>query len=226
MYRGRILTNINNMKKITRKHLRPFLERYATQKPVLDIGGGRVSSNHSYEDLFPNRHTVDIDPQRLPDTVADAHKLPFDDGSFECVVCTEVLEHLHTPAQAIAEMKRVLVRGGTLVLTTRFVFPIHDAPHDYYRYTKYGLQHLFKEWEMIELIPETKTMSAVGAIIQRVGFQSDLRGGKVSKALLYGLAWSFDHLNGLLKAEYGDIKKDFKENDIITTGYYLVAKRK
>ncbi len=214
------------MKKITRKHLRPFLEKYATDKVVLEIGGGRVSTNHSYEDLFPNRHTYDLDPKRLPDTVGDAHDLQFGNDSFDCVLCTEVLEHLHTPQKAIDEMKRVLRPGGTLILTTRFVFPIHDAPHDYFRYTKYGLQHLFRDWEMIELIPETKTMSAIGALIQRVGFQSDVKGGKLSKAMLYGLAWIFDHLNSLVKSEYGDIKKESLETDIITTGYYMVAKKK
>ena len=214
------------MQKITRKHLRPFLERYATDTVVLEIGGGRVSTNHSYEDLFPNRHTYDLDPIRQPDTVGAAHNLLFGDDSFECVLCTEVLEHLHTPQKAIDEMKRVLRPGGTLILTTRFVFPIHDAPNDYFRYTKYGLQHLFRDWEMIELIPETKTMSAIGALIQRVGFQSVVKGGKLSKAVLYGLAWTFDHLNSLVKAEYGDIKKESVETDIITTGYYLVAKKK
>ena len=214
------------MQKITRKHLRPFLEKYATNKIVLEIGGGRLSTNHSYEDLFPNRHTYDLDPKRLPDTVGDAHSLSFEDNVFECIICTEVLEHLHTPHQAIAEMKRVLKPGGTLILTTRFVFPIHDAPHDYFRYTKYGLQHLFRDWEMIELTPETHTMSAVGAIIQRVGFQTKVRGGKLTKMALYSLAWLFDHLDGMIMTEYGDIKKQIKEKDIITTGYYLVVKKK
>lgn len=213
------------MKKITRKNLRPFLERYASDKVVLEIGGGRLSTNHSYEDLFPHRHTYDIDPKRLPDTVGDAHSLSFDDNSFEFILCTEVLEHLHTPQQAIAEMKRVLQPGGTLILTTRFVFPIHDAPQDYFRYTKYGLQYLFQDWEMIELIPETQTMSAIGALMQRVGFQANMRGGKLSKAVLYGLAWIFDHLNGLLLNEYGDIKKESIEKDIITTGYYMAVKK-
>lgn len=214
------------MKKITRKKLRPFLEKHKTTEEVLEIGGGRREGNHSYDDLFPNRHTYDIDPDRKPDTVGDAHALPFENGSFNFILCTEVLEHLHSPWVAIAEMKRVLRPGGTLILTTRFVYPVHDAPHDYYRYTKYGLKHLFKDWEMVEMVPETSTMSAVGAIIQRIGFQSDVIGGKLTKALLYGLAFTFTKLNWLLTAEYGGIKKERSEKGIITTGYYLVAKTK
>lgn len=213
------------MQKITRKHTRPFLERYATAEPVLEIGGNRITGNHSYEDLFPNRHAFDIDPARKPDTVGDAHDLPFENDSYDYILCTEVLEHLHTPHQAVAEMERVLKPGGTLILTTRFVYPIHDAPHDYFRFTEYGLKHLFKNFEITELIPETNTMSAVGALIQRVGFQTDVSGGKFTKAILYSLAYLFDRLNWIVVKEYGDIKKQQENKNIITTGYYLSCKK-
>jgi SAM-dependent methyltransferase len=214
------------MKKITRKHLRPFLERYARSTQVLEIGGGKVETNHSYEDLFPNRFTIDIDPARKPDVVGDVHALPFADNSYDFILCTEVLEHLHAPHVAISEMDRVLRSGGTLVLTTRFVFPIHDAPHDYYRYTKYGLQYLFRDWDIIELKEETETLSAIGALLQRVGFQTDVRGGKCTKLFLYGLAFLLDKSNALIKNQYGDIRKSAKEHIIMTTGYYVAAKKR
>lgn len=214
------------MQKITRKHHRPFLQKYKSTINILDIGGGRAARNHSYDDLFPNRKTFDIDPARQPDVVGDAHSLPFSDGSIEAILCTEVLEHLHTPQLAINEMHRVLKPGGQLILTTRFVFPIHDQPIDYFRFTKYGLQELFKSWDIIEIVPETESFSAIGALIQRLAFQTDVRGGKPVKAILYGLAFLFDHSNWLLKQEYGNIKKDSPETNIMTTGYYLVAKKK
>lgn len=214
------------MKKITRKHLRPFLERYSTTETVLEIGGNRIKNNHSYEDIFPNRHTLDIDPARKPDTVGDAHNLPFEDNSFNNILCTEVLEHLHTPEVAIAEMKRVLKPAGSLILTTRFVYPIHDAPNDYYRFTEYGLKYLFRDWEIIELMPETQTMSAIGALIQRIGFQTDVVGGKFTKLLLYVLAFIFDKSNFLIKKEYGDIGKDKVNYNIMTTGYYIYVRKK
>ena len=69
-------------------------------------------------------------------------------------------------------------------------------------------------------------MSAIGALIQRVGFQTDVRGGKLTKILLYTLAWLFDHSQPIIKKEYGDIKKAQTEKTIITTGYYLAAKKK
>jgi SAM-dependent methyltransferase len=189
------------------------------------VGAGAVSTNHSYTEFFPNRHTVDLDPKRMPDTVGDIHSLPFHDNEYGTIVCTEVLEHCHTPQKAISELHRVLKPNGKLLLTTRFVYPLHDVPHDYFRFTKYGLSHLFKDWSSVEIVPETKTFSALGALVQRVGFQTELKGGKATKGLLYLFAGLLDRMNWLLKAEYGDIGRTSKDSNIMTTGYYVVARK-
>ncbi len=208
--------------KITRKKLEQFLSRHATTKRVLDIGSG----GSSYQRFFPNRLTIDVDPSRKPDIVADAEALPFADGEFEGVLCTEVLEHVKHPSQAIAEMHRVLAPGGKLILTTRFVYPIHDAPNDYWRFTKYGLSMLFEEWDIEELVAETRTFSTVAVLLQRIGYQTRLRFNRFFKLKIFLLAWLFNHLDGLIKEEYGDIRKETKENTIMTSGYYIVCRKR
>jgi len=207
--------------KITRGHLEEFLKEYASDKRTLDIGSG----GSSYARYFPNRLTVDIDPARNPEIVADAHALPFADGEFETVLCTEVLEHVKNPFQVVSELRRVLKPGGMLVLSTRFVYPLHDVPHDYFRYTKYGMQELFKEWSIIELRAETKTFSAIAALLQRICFQSNLRFNKVTKFFLFLLSAILNQMNFLIVEEYGDIKKETRDKEIMTTGYYLAAKK-
>ncbi len=214
------------MRKITRKNLEIFLKKHATDQQILDVGAGSVSTNHSYTQFFPNRHTVDVDPKRMPDTIGDIHKLPFEDGSFGIIVCTEVLEHCHTPHKAISELHRVLKSGGKLILTTRFVYPLHDVPNDYFRFTKYGLQSLFKDWDIIEIVPETNTFSALGALVQRVGFQTVLKGGKLTKGILYLVAAVLDRMNWLIEKEFGDIGRTSPDDHIMTTGYYVVAKKR
>jgi SAM-dependent methyltransferase len=208
--------------KITRKNLELFLRRHATEKHVLDIGAG----GSGYDRFFPNRVAIDIDPSRKPDIVADAHQLPFEEGEFEMVLCTEVLEHLKQPQVAINEMHRVLKPGGKLILTTRFIYPLHDVPHDYWRFTKYGLKELFQEWDIVELEAETSTFSTIGVLFQRIAFQSKLKLNKLVKLKLFFLAYIFDHLNFLLKEEYGDIKKSMSEEHIMPSGYYVVCKKK
>ncbi|MBX4199207.1 class I SAM-dependent methyltransferase [Candidatus Parcubacteria bacterium] len=209
-------------KKITRKNLERFLQRHATTKRTLDVGSG----GSAYSKYFPDRLTMDLDPTRKPEVVADAHDLPFKDEEFEVILCTEVLEHVKNPFKVESELRRVAKRGGQLILSTRFVFPLHDTPHDYWRYTKYGLRELFKEWEIVEIVEETENFSAIGALLQRLAFQSELRFNKLSKLVLFLLAFILDHLNGLTLREYGDIKHVGRDKNIMTTGYYIVCKKK
>lgn len=211
-------------KKITRKYLEEFLKRHKSDKKTLDIGSG--GSLYKYDRFFPNRTTVDVDPVRNPEIVGDIHDLPFGGGEFDVVLCVEVLEHVRDPKKAAQEMQRVLKKGGTLILTTRFVYPIHDAPHDYWRFTKYGLQKLFDDWEVVELVPETHTFSALAVLFQRIAYQTKLRFNVFTKLKLFFFAQVLHAMNWLIKSEYGDIKKETSETDILTSGYYLVCKKK
>lgn len=74
-----------------------------------------------------------------PTVYANAARLPFIDASFDTVAMLEVLEHLEHPQQALSEASRVLRPGGRLLLTMPFLYPMHDEPHDYQRYTTHGL---------------------------------------------------------------------------------------
>lgn len=74
-----------------------------------------------------------------PDIFADAGRLPLADESVDTVIMLEVLEHLRNPSEAMAEASRVLRSGGCLLLSVPFMYPIHDAPHDYQRLTRHGV---------------------------------------------------------------------------------------
>lgn len=74
-----------------------------------------------------------------PDIFADASQLPLADGSVDTVVILEVMEHLRQPREALQEIARVLRPNGRLLLSMPFLYPIHDAPHDYQRWTTHGL---------------------------------------------------------------------------------------
>ncbi|HEV2038243.1 MAG TPA: class I SAM-dependent methyltransferase [Candidatus Eremiobacteraceae bacterium] len=78
--------------------------------------------------------------------VADAHgrgeSMPFPDASFDTVLCTQVIEHVPEPRDVLGECSRVLRPGGTLIVTAPQYWEVHEAPHDYYRYTAIGLRYL------------------------------------------------------------------------------------
>lgn len=208
--------------KITREKINKLVSQYATDTSVLDIGaGGSV-----YGKYFPNRISVDIDPLRNPDIIADAHALPFKDGEYVFILCTEVLEHLKNPQVAIREMSRVLDHGGVLLLTTRFVYPIHDSPNDYWRFTKYGLQELFSDWEIVRLISDTENFSTIAVLLQRIIFQTSLRANRLVKVILTILTHIFRRMDFLTRYEYGEIGKKTKEKNIMPSGYFLVCRKK
>jgi SAM-dependent methyltransferase len=75
-----------------------------------------------------------------PDVFADAAALPLADASMDGVVCLEVLEHVPDPARVLREIARVLKPGASAWLSMPFLYPVHDAPFDFQRYTEHGLR--------------------------------------------------------------------------------------
>jgi SAM-dependent methyltransferase len=107
---------------------------------ILDIGSGRAP----YSKLVTGAKvvTIDFSPKKGPMTVGSTTELPFKDGSFDAVVCTEVLEHVSEPAAALAEIFRVLRPGARFYITVPMLGCLHYEPYDFYRYTNHGLKDL------------------------------------------------------------------------------------
>ena len=114
---------------------------------LLDIGCGRQGLR-KYLDPSITYLSLDFPETGIklynakPSLFGDAGKLPFSKETFDTVVLLEVLEHLPNPIVAIQEARRILKKGGVLILSTPFLYPIHDAPKDYQRWTQHGLEQL------------------------------------------------------------------------------------
>ncbi len=110
---------------------------------ILDVGcGGRP-----YESLVePGSRYFGLDAQPTassrPDAWGSAARLPIAEGSVDAVLCTQVLEHVPDPEAVVREIARVLRPGGRLILTAPQTWCLHEAPHDYFRFTRYGLESI------------------------------------------------------------------------------------
>lgn len=102
----------------------------------LSVGGGPGRSGD-----FTN---VNIGPFPNVDVVADAHALPYADGSVRAIYCEAVTEHLYDPSLAVREMHRVLAPGGLVFAGTPFLQPYHGYPHHYQNFTLQGHENLFR----------------------------------------------------------------------------------
>lgn len=89
------------------------------------------------------------------DVMGSLLDLPFAAESFDAALCMEVLEHVPEPAQVLAEIGRVLKPGGKLYFSVPMLWHQHQKPHDYFRYTSFGLRYLLERagFEVLELRP-------------------------------------------------------------------------
>lgn len=208
--------------KLTRVTLDRFIQAHASADRTLDIG----AQNGPYAACFPNRVALDIKPGAGVQVLGDAQALGLAANVFDVVLCTEVLEHLPEPQQAIDEMHRVLKPGGTLLLTTRFLFPIHDAPHDYFRFTKYGLRHLLRRFDVLELQEEADSVGTLAVLMQRLGMQAETLRATPLRAGWLIAAQVMRPFSFLITREFGDSRRQSPETGIMTSGYHVCCRKR
>jgi SAM-dependent methyltransferase len=115
---------------------------------TLDVGCGKKP----YEKLFNSSKYVGMDIENPGhshvgeniDVYYDGGTFPFKKSEFDSVVTNQVLEHVLKPESFIREIKRVLKKGGYLLLTVPFVWDEHEKPNDYRRYTSFGIRDLLE----------------------------------------------------------------------------------
>jgi SAM-dependent methyltransferase len=113
--------------------------------------------------------TLDVKPELGADVVGDIHDIPRTDDSFDVVIATEVLEHCRDPQRAVDEIHRVLRDRGVCVLSTRFLYPYHPSPSDYFRFTHEGLAHLFRAFASVEIRPLGGRLVSAWMLLPRRG---------------------------------------------------------
>jgi len=189
--------------KITRNKLALFLKKHTTKKLTLNLGSG--NTNHCQ--FFPNIINLDIKKSPIINIVGDAHTLPIKKDLFKIVLATELIEHVKKPQVVIDEIFRVLKSNGKLILSTRFAFPLHETPNDYYRFTKYGIKYLFRDWKKVTIVEEANTKDTIAVLLQRIAYQTKiLTRFPLINLLLHLTAKIIHAFPNIIYQEYGDIR--------------------
>lgn len=146
-----------------------YLPRYLNGL-TLDVGSGECPYRALAQRYASRLVLMDHNTQPIRiDLRGDIQHIPLRGEAFDSILCFQVLEHVANPFEGIAEISRVLKPGGILLLSVPHLSRLHELPHDYYRYTEYGLRELAKAggFEVLELEP-------VGGLVSFLGHQLSL----------------------------------------------------
>jgi SAM-dependent methyltransferase len=154
---------------VAREHIMRLVEMLPTSSRVLVVGGAAVGKGTEY--LYDSGLAIasfDIYASDHTDLVADAHRIPFADASFDAAIVQAVLEHVLEPAAVVAEVHRILKPDGIVYAETPFLQHVHEGPYDFHRFTDSGHRWLFRNFELLD-----------SGVVAGAGYQA---------------LWSVDHL--------------------------------
>jgi SAM-dependent methyltransferase len=126
---------------------------------LLDVGCGHMPYKSAVlaADAVSSYIGMDLSDNRSyankPDINWDGVVIPLGDGTVDCAMATEVLEHCPYPEKTLTEIHRVLKPEGVLFITVPFIWMLHETPYDEYRYTPFALKRIVESsgFKIIEL---------------------------------------------------------------------------
>ncbi len=144
--------------------MQPYIKKFVklvsdtlpTPEPIYEFGALQVPGQEGYADLrpfFPGKKYIGCDMQAGPgvDSILNLHNIELANDSAGTVLILETLEHVEFPGRAMEEIHRILSKDGMVVISSVMNFPIHDYPHDYWRFTPQGLESLLREFKVYSI---------------------------------------------------------------------------
>jgi len=212
------------LRKLSRVRESKFLERYSSDLRTLDIGA-KSKENGRY---FPNITTLNLEQHKDVDILADAENLGglIENESFDIILCLSVLEHTKHPEKIIREIKRILKKEGLVIVTVPFIMSLHDTPDDYWRFTKYGLLELFKDFELVEIKENMNSLETMGYLYHRLFLQTEVLGTRALSIIFFIFSKCNYLFKKIITKEYGYINGKRQESYVLSNGILAVFRKK
>ena len=193
---------------------------------LLDVGCG----NKPYEQLFAGKvesyvgcDVVQSDREKA-DVICEAAALSFEDHVFDTVFSTQVIEHVADPLMMLKEIHRVLKSEGVLIFSAPFCWELHEEPHDYFRFSKYGLHEMLdrRGFEVLDIKSNGGKWAAVFQMNLNILY-SAFKGKGLSTKILKRLFF-FLKLTALINGFALWMDKKYS-SDLLTLNYVVVARK-
>jgi SAM-dependent methyltransferase len=158
------------------------------------------------------------------DIAADLNKpLPIESEVADTVVSLSVMEHLCEPQMVLNESHRILKPGGAMVLHVPWQWWIHEAPHDFFRYTPYGLKYLFEKAGFVDVVVEPQSGFFTMWILKMNYFSLRfVRGPKPLRWLIKICLLPLWYIGQLLAPVLDKLDHNWSYE---TSGYYVTARK-
>ena len=146
---------VADIRKFQYKNLSGLAEGKKNKK-ILELGSGRLVRGKQYYSaihLFDSSNTVlqsDV-VEEFGHKIIDVTKMKYIE-EFDIILCLNVLEHVYDYEKAIKNMHKALKKGGVLSVAVPAFYPLHDEPHDYWRFTEHSLRKLLGDFSKIKLV--------------------------------------------------------------------------
>ena len=140
----------------TRRPLNGFLKSISSDYEnldILEIGSGSISINQSAEHIFINAKLfvqTDVNKSYGHKYLDITNEIQIEE-KFDLVLCTNVLEHIFDVTSAIKNLNYLLKEKGNLVVSVPFIYPLHDEPEDFWRFTEHALKNLFSDFKILTI---------------------------------------------------------------------------
>lgn len=156
---------------LTRNRLLRAIDTYSKELKgvVMDFGCG----SKPYQSLFKVERYIGVDFENPGhphlneqiDVFYDGKKIPFSDEYFDAVFSSEVFEHVFNIDEILKELYRVIKPGGVMLITCPFAICEHEVPHDFARYSSFGIKYLLEK-NGFQVLQLDKTGNSIETITQ------------------------------------------------------------
>ncbi|HNO94085.1 MAG TPA: methyltransferase domain-containing protein [Anaerolineales bacterium] len=203
-----------------------YLNKFSSEMRgvVIDFGGKRENKRGTFQP--PETQALvwwylNLDLSTYPNIFADVNYTPLQTSGVDCILCTEVLEHIPNPQSCVEEIRRTLRNDGVVFVSVPFFYPIHADPNDFQRYTEDGLRYLFRDFKSIDVFRMGGYLGSLGLMLE-LGIAGVLGNGIKEKILRWIMKWSSRFL---ITWDIICLDRETEQHTKFTTGYFLRAVR-